>query len=138
MFKVIFLDAKGNIWEFDGKQFTKLNQLFSRRLTMPSDNEIKQIMTEKVFPFFEGGLDKKVLSALEEFEKMKDQMAANYEKQTKDRITEKEVRLIAEEMAARIVKKQLETVKKGVDKEMTVKIDESGRPQVVEKGSKKK
>jgi len=105
---------------------------------MPSDNEIKQIMTEKVFPFFEGGLDKKVLSALEEFEKMKDQMAANHEKQTKDRITEKEVRLIAEEIAARIVKKQLETVKKGVDKEMTVKIDESGRPQVVEKGSKEK
>ncbi len=36
---------------------------------MPSDNEIKQIMTEKVFPFFDGGGLDQLLARIENLEK---------------------------------------------------------------------
>jgi len=107
---------------------------------MPSDNEIKQIMTEKVFPFFErNGLD----NLLNRIANLED--AVFHQKE--ERPTEKEI-------TEDLTKKMFAMVEKAIEKKMeipkekpfneikpdvkaTVKIDNSGRAKVVKKTQKK-
>lgn len=80
---------------------------------MPSDNEIKQIMREKVFPFFNGGELDKIVSSIEQVKKAKEEVRKAKEeifkvreellKIQKDKISKKEVRRIAEEVTSKAV-----------------------------------
>jgi len=86
---------------------------------MPSDIEIKQFMTERVYPFFNDGELDKVQSDINGLQK-------------KLRDHAELLRSLADSLEE--LKEQFKTK---ADKQATVKIDESGRPQVVGKGKSK-
>lgn len=81
---------------------------------MPSPNEIKQIMEEKVIPFFEDGKPDELEMSLVK---------------TQDIV--KQLENDVNTLAARV-----DNLERGVSKRGTVKIDESGRASVEPKGKK--
>ena len=121
---------------------------------MPSDHEIKQLMTEKGFPFFEGGGLNDLKARLEALEKLNEkalkEIAAKKSKAAKDkqRAEEKAARKavakhkaeLAEDIKKAEEKREQEKTKDDEEKgqepkpdvKATVGIDDSGRAEVVE------
>ena len=92
---------------------------------MPSDNEIKQIMTEKVFPFFDGGGLDEMLARLEALEgRMKKIEKENTEP------SQKKIK-----KARQAINRIVGNVKPGIkeaDVKATIKLNDTGRAEVAE------
>jgi len=94
---------------------------------MPSDNEVKQIMTEKVFPFFDGNGLKDILSRLEAIEEL-----------TVQRKEEERIRTEAVNKEIETEKAKEKTTKTEYDFKASVGFDNSRRAKVVKKAKTKK
>jgi len=108
---------------------------------MPSDNEIKQLMTEKVFPFFDGGGLDDILSRLETLEALSKKSLKDLAlKKAKEVKKKREVEEKAAKKAVAEHKAELEKAKKKKEKKQdesrpdvkaTVKLDNSGRAETI-------
>jgi len=115
---------------------------------MPSDNEIKQLMTEKVFPFFDGGGLDDILLRLETLEALsKESLKDLAAKKAKEARKKREVEEKAAKKAVAEHKAELEKAKKKKEKKQydsrpdvkaTVKFDDSGRAETIVNDVEKK